>query len=236
MLHSTTQGWFLSRATSSRIACAVNGLRRVVDGLGGERRHVRAAEDAAGQAHVDADRGGLVDHDDAVAVGVVEDLLGVRVVRGAERVRAEPVHQREVVDHERVVVALAAHGGVLVLAEALERERLAVDEEPRAVHLHRADADGQRVRVDQAVAPQLDLEVVEVALAGPPGMDVRDRQLARGAAALRDRVALGVAQRDAHLRLPLDLDLVRDGSGRAVETGHDASTIRCDCSAPRGVA
>ena len=131
---------------------------------------------------------GLVDHHDAVAVGVVEHLLGVRVVRRAERVRAEPLHQREVVDHERVVVALAAHGGVLVLAEAREVERLAVDQEARAVDPHGADADRQRVGVDRrvAVAPQLDAELVEVALAGAPRVDVRDRELAVGAGGPRD--------------------------------------------------
>ena len=131
---------------------AVDGLRGVIDGVRGEGRRVRGAEDAARDAHVEADRGGLVDHDDAVPVGVVEDLLGVGVVRGAERVRAEPVHQREVVDHEHVVVALAAHRAVLVLAEAAEVERLAVDQEARAVDLHRADADGERVGVDRRLA------------------------------------------------------------------------------------
>ena len=95
------------------------------------------------------DGGRLVDDDDAVPVGVVEHLLVVGVVRRAERVRAEPLQQREVVDHERVVVALAVDRDVLVLAEAGEVERLAVDQEARAVHGDRADADRQRVDVDQ---------------------------------------------------------------------------------------
>ena len=83
-------------------------------------------------AEVLPDRGRLVDDDDAVPVGVVQHLLGVGVVRRAERVGADPVHQREVVHHQRVVVALAADGGVLVLAEAGEGEGLAVDQELRA--------------------------------------------------------------------------------------------------------
>ena len=159
MLHSTTQGWFLSRATSSRIAWRWTACVASLIGLGGEGRRRPGRRRSAADADVEPDGGGLVDDDDAVPVGVVEDLLGVGVVRGAERVRADPLHQREVVDHERVVVALAAHRAVLVLAEAGEVERLAVDQEPRAVDLDRADADRQRVRVDELVAAeQLDVE------------------------------------------------------------------------------
>ena len=73
----------------------------------------------------------LVDDDDAVPVGVPEHLLGVGVVGGAERVRAEPLQEREVVDHQHVVVRLPAHRGVLVLAEAAEVEGLLVDQEAR---------------------------------------------------------------------------------------------------------
>ena len=86
-------------------------------------------------------------------VGEVEDLLGVRVVRGPEGVGARPRHQLEVVDHLHVVVALAPDGRVLVLAEAAEVERLAVDEELLAAHLDGADADGLAVGVDAASGP-----------------------------------------------------------------------------------
>src|SRR3954447_24006820 len=143
MLHRTTLGWFLSRATSSRIACACASplaaatlagadalAARVVAGVRRERRRDLPPQDPGHHAEVLPDGGGLVDHDDAVPVGEVEDLLGVGVVRGPERVRADPVQKREVVDHQRVVVALAADSGVLVLAEPGEVERLAVDEEP----------------------------------------------------------------------------------------------------------
>ena len=99
------------------------------------------AAEHASELGVEPDRGSFVDDDDAVPVGVVEHLLRVRVVRGAERVRSEPLHQREVVHHERVVVPLAAHGAVLVLAEASEVEGLAVDQEAGAVDPHGADAD-----------------------------------------------------------------------------------------------
>ena len=176
--------------------------RGVVDRLLGERHVPLRAEDAAGQAHVQPHGRGLVDHHDAVAVGVVEHLLGVGVVRRAERVRAQPLQQREVVDHERVVVRLAAHRGVLVLAEPLEVERLAVDQKARAVDLHGADADRQRVGVDRrvAVAPQLDAELVQVALAGAPGVDAGDRQLALGAGRPGDLGPVRVAQDGADVR------------------------------------
>src|SRR4051812_29366525 len=64
----------------------------------------------------------------------------------------------------------AAHGAVLVLAEPAEVAGLAVDQELRAVDLQGPDAHQERVRVGRrvAVAPQLDRQVVEVALARPP--------------------------------------------------------------------
>ena len=152
MHHMTTQGWFLSRAISSRRCCAwaacVFALAYCSEkvGNGGRPRH------PADDAHVQSDGGRLVDDDDAVAVGEVEDLLGVGVVGGAEGVRADPLHELEVVDHERVVVALAADRCVFVLAEAGEVERLAVDEELVAAHLDGANADRDRVAVDDLVA------------------------------------------------------------------------------------
>ena len=97
------------------------------------------------------DGGRLVDHDDAMPVGELEHLLGIGVVGSAERVRADPLHELEVVDHEGVVVALAADGRVLVLSEAGEVERLAVDEELVPAHLDRAHPDRDRVAVDHPI-------------------------------------------------------------------------------------
>ena len=125
-------------------AAFVDRLRR--------ERLVRRAEHDRGQLHVLPDRGGLVDDHDAVPVGVVQHLLGMRVVGRPERVGADPVHQRDVVHEPRVVVPLALDRQVLVLAEPGEPERLAVDEELRAPHLDRPDADRQRVAVDHLVA------------------------------------------------------------------------------------
>ena len=129
----------------------VGGLRVRVGVLVGEGRERRRPGHPADDSHVESDGGGLVDHDDAVAVGELEHLLGVGVVGGAERVRADPVHELEVVDHECVVVPLAADRGVFVLAEPGEVERLAVDEELVPANLDRADTDRDRVAVDTCV-------------------------------------------------------------------------------------
>ena len=101
----------------------VHLLRLVVGGLRGERGVALAAEDPATESHVQPHRGGLVDQHDALPVGVVQHVLGVRVVRGPEGVGADPAQQLEVVQQVGVVVALADHRDVLVLAEPGEVER-----------------------------------------------------------------------------------------------------------------
>lgn len=76
----------------------------------------------------------------------LEDFLGMGVVGSAERIRFRPVKEAEVVDEVSVVVSLASDRGVLVvLAEAREVERFAVDEELLALDADRADPDGQFV-------------------------------------------------------------------------------------------
>ena len=130
-LHRTTQGWFLSRRDELLDRLAVDALGPRADRLLGVRRLRPPEEQAAPDAEVEPDRRRLVDDDDAQPVGMLEDLLGVRVVRGPEGVGAHPRQQREVVHHGGVVVAAAMDVEVLVLAEAPEVERLAVDEESR---------------------------------------------------------------------------------------------------------
>ena len=185
--HRTTLGWFLSRATSSRIAWACTSRVASLIVSGREGRVALPAEDAAAEAHVEADGRGLVDDDDAVPVGVVEDVLGVRVVRRAEGVGADPVEQLEVLHDVGVAVRLADRRVVLVHAETLEVEGLAVDEELGAADLDRADADGLVVAVehDVLVVDELDLEVVEVAVARAP----------RGARPATERVPVGAGAR-----------------------------------------
>jgi hypothetical protein len=101
------------------------------------------------------------------------------------------------VHHERVVVALADHRQVLVLAEAGEIERLAVDQEPVAADRHRAYTDALVIAVYHhpiatvvaTVAEELYFEVVEIAVAGCPRVHVGHRQGAGRPAALGDRPA-----------------------------------------------
>lgn len=57
----------------------------------------------------DAHSGALVYNYDAMAVGHLQDLLSVRVVTGAERVCAHPLHQVEIFHDERPVKALPSN-------------------------------------------------------------------------------------------------------------------------------
>ncbi len=122
-------------------------------------------------------------------------------------------------------MALAAQGDVLVLAEPAEIERLAVDEEPRAVDLDRPDADRQRVSIHRhlAIAPQLDGQVVEIALAWPPRAGVSHGKLSSAARGPGDLGAVGVPQRDAHLQAvgARCRDLVIHGPRGAGQAGDD---------------
>ena len=69
---------------------AVHALGGGADRLLGIRRPRAAEEQAAPDAEVEPDRRRLVDDDDAQPVGVLEHLLRVGVVRGPERVGADP--------------------------------------------------------------------------------------------------------------------------------------------------
>ena len=158
-----------------------------------------------------SDRRGLVDDDDALLVAQLEELLGVRVVRRAHAVAAAPRHQVEVLEQHRQVEASAEDVAVLMLAEAVEVEGLPIDEEADVrLHVHRADAVRQPVRVAHVpVGPKhLDLDRVQVAsdrahVARPPEHRVTHGEPAAAAgvgghAAARDDVGLGVTQRDQH--------------------------------------
>ncbi len=208
----------------------VHGLGGRSDRLLGERRAGDIAEDPAAHAEVQAHGGGLVDDHDPEPVGEVEDLLGVGVVRGPERVRAQPGQELEVVHHRRVVVPRAPDVQVLVHAEALEVERLAVDQEPGAVHLHGPDADGLVVAVDQRLPVEdVDLEVVEVAVARSPAMDLGDPELASGALPLGHRRAVGVAEHDPDRTVALDGRRPRHDARGSVEFGHHGHVSQVCC-------
>lgn len=166
-------------------------------------------------------------------VGVVEDVLAVGVVRGAERVGADPLQQGEVVDQVRVVVRLADDRVVLVHAESGELEGFAVDEELDAADLDGADADVLVDRVEHRarVVDQLDLEVIEVCRSRRPEVHVRNRECPVGRARLcglaGDLVACGVAQDDSHIEPVLvdRLDAPVDRTGRTLEAGDDGEVL-----------
>jgi hypothetical protein len=129
------------------------------------------------------------------------------------------------VQHVGVVVALAEHRVVLVHAEAGEVHRLPVDQKPGAVDGDRPHTDALVVTVHSGTVRvgQLQLEVVEVAVAGRPPVHGRHGEGATRASAGGDLGPLGVAQDDAHLDaggVP-GLDAVVDGAGAAVEAHDD---------------
>ncbi len=132
---------------------------------------------------VHADGRGLVDDDDALAVAQIVHVLRVRVVRGAEGVRAKPVDQRHVLDVQQLVGAAAVEITVLVLAESLEVEGLAVDEELGALDFDRADAEALVVFVGVGGAGGAERHVrgVEVGRAGVPQVRRGDVDVAGGA-------------------------------------------------------
>ena len=160
---------------------AVHVLRGGTDRLVGVGRPRPTQEHPATHAEIEADRRRLVDDDDALPVGLLQDLLGIGVVGGPERVGADPAEECEVVQHGGVVVAAAVDVQILVLAEAPEGEGLAVDEEPCALDPDGADAHRERVAVDDDVAvDQFGLEVVEVPAPGPPELRRRHAEFALG--------------------------------------------------------
>jgi hypothetical protein len=128
----------------------------------------------------------------------------------------------------RVVVGLAHDRVVLVHAEAVEVERLAVDEELRAAHLDRADPDRLVHRVaDSRAVDELHLEVVQVAGPGRPQVDVRHLELPGLPHAGRHLDAVGVAQHHLHVE-PVGvegLDGPAHGARRPLEARRDGDVL-----------
>ena len=92
----------------------------------------------------------LVDDYDAFAVAQIVHAFRIRIVTGSERVRVQPVNQGYILDVEYVIGATAVEVAVLMLAESLEIERFAVDEECCAAHFDRAYAECLPICVDDA--------------------------------------------------------------------------------------
>src|SRR5215207_9903409 len=112
-----------------------------------------------------------------------------------------------------------------MLAEPGEIERLAVDQEPNSVHLDRADADALVVAVHDGIsAYQLNLKIIEIAVAGSPRVYARNAQRAAGSGVGGDLGSRSVPQN--HLCLDIisgrgRLDPVIDHTSVAVEIGND---------------
>ena len=84
---------------------------------------------------------------DALFVAEVEHFLTVRIMRGAERICAEHFHKGYILHVERLVNSPAVGFAVLVLAEALEVKRLAVNEEFSVLYFSAANAEFLRIRI-----------------------------------------------------------------------------------------
>ena len=172
----------------------------VVGGLWRERLIALSAEDPAAQSHVQTDGSRLVDDHDAVPVGIIQNVFAVWIVRRPERVGANPVQQLEIMYQVGIVVALADHRQILVLAEAGEIERLAVDQESNSVHLDGAYADALVVAVHDGVpAYELNLKVVKVAISWGPLMHLWNAQCAARSGVGCDLGSVGVSQDHLYL-------------------------------------
>ena len=132
MLHMTTLGWLRSRrtmATRSALAPLVEELAVA------EARLVLAPL---------VER--LVHHHEAHAVAQLEQLRRRRVVAGADGVHAHRLEDLELALDGAVVGGGAERPQVVVLADALERDARAVQQEPAVGgELERADAERRAV-------------------------------------------------------------------------------------------
>ena len=163
----------------------------------------------------DAHRRGLVHDQNALPVAQVVELLGVGVVAGAHGIGVCPVDQVHVLDVQHRVKAAAMGGKVLVLAKALEIERLAVQKHLCAPHLNAAHAKGLVVDV----CPAGDVQGVQVGRAGSglPEMHLRDGDRAFCALGACNGVAVRIQHSDMDRRAAGGFDRVLH---RAVHGGH----------------
>src|SRR3954447_4315477 len=194
----------------------------VVDGIGREGRVALGSEDAAPEAHVEPHRSGLVDHDDASPVGVVDHVFGVGVVGGAKRVGTYPGEEFEIVQQVRVVVALTDHWYVLVLAEAGKVERFVVDQETDAIDLDGAYPDTLVVTVhDGLTIQQLQLKIIKVAVARSPLMDIGHVERSTASGASRYLVPIDITQDQLRLKRisVLGLGSIRDHTVAGIKIG-----------------
>ena len=133
--HITMLGWFLSRSTVRSDAVEVRlAPRRVVARIADPAELVEAVRLQVA----------FEDHPEAEFVGQVEQPGMRRVVAGADRVDVEPLHAGQVRAGVLLVEDAAALGMGLVAVHPVEDDAAAVDQEPVAADLDRAETHPQR--------------------------------------------------------------------------------------------
>ena len=90
----------------------------------------------------------LLPHEDAVLVAQVEEALRLRIVRSADEVAADRLQELDVAQHQILRGRCALVGMRLVAVNALQEERLAVQQEMRAVNADFADPEPRHAPID----------------------------------------------------------------------------------------
>ena len=146
----------------------------------------------------DAHRRGLVHDQNALPVAQVVELLGVGIVAGAHGIGVCPVDQVHILHVQHRVKASAMGGKVLVLAKALEIERLAVQKHLCAPHLNAAHTKGLVVDI----CPAGGMQGVQVGRAGSglPEMHFRDGDRTFCTLGACNGVAVSIQHRDTDRR------------------------------------
>ena len=166
----------------------------------------------------DAHRRGLVHDQNALPVAQVVELLGVGVVAGAHGIGVCPVDEVHVLHVQHRVKAAAMGGKVLVLAKALEVERLAVQKHLCTPHLNAAHT--KDLVVD--ICPAGDVQSVQVGRTGSglPEMHFRYGQDAFCALCLCHGAAVRVQHRDMDRRTAGGFDCIPHRAVHGRHHGH----------------
>ena len=122
-----------------------------------------------------AHRGSLVDNNDAFPVAEPVDLLRIGVVACAEGIGMDPVQEVDILYIEAEIQSSSAEKGILMLAEAFEIKRLAIDQKLRSFHLYGTETEFLYI----TVIPVMDFGFVQVRSARVrlPEMGLRDPKL-----------------------------------------------------------
>ena len=145
------------------------------------------------QAFIEADGRHFVHNEEALPVCHAVDHLVHGIMGGAEGVGADPLHQFKVPLHHGHIEGTTHDVAVLVLAEALEIDGAAVDEDIGVLDLHGADADVIGILIQNGIAVQnADDEQVQIGVAHLPQAGALNGQTAFLAFAFGDQGAVFV--------------------------------------------